>query len=868
MAWCAGLACGQGPVAPAQPTQPAGAASTATSPPTPTPPTPTPPTTTPPTATPDESLEDRLIRDVRIRRLVPPAKRGEPFTLGDLDGQTERLVLNQIRSRAGGPYNRARVSEDIERINRLGRFVQVESRVELLGDGSVNLVFTLRPTPVIADVQVVGNKALSDQEILPGADVLVGTPADPFQIDRAARSIEDQYRSRGYYLAKVTVNRTELDDSGVVIFEVKEGERVRVMRIDFEGNASFREAEFSDTIKTKVAGLLESGPLDDATLDDDVAALARFYRDRGYLDVRVDRLVTPAPNGKEAIVRFVIDEGRVFTLRTVRLEYDDLTQVFADEAAAREYAGEFGTVESPPGVEKTFVARRPGPFSTEQAMGLMLIKPGDVYSADKLNKSVTSLEQAFGKLGYFGEGGLPGVRIERRELRDPAEPRVDVQLRVSRLGTPSRVGEVIVTGNDITKTKVVHRQVTLLPERPLDPTQVEETIRRLDQINLFEPRSVKIAAQAPDPLEPEYRDVIVEVKETNTGSLSAGGAISSDAALTGTISFKQRNFDVADTPDTFGELISGRAFRGAGQTFALDLAPGSRAQTYRVSLSDPYLLESDYSGSAALSYRTRDYREYDERRYGANFALGRRFGSRWNATVPIRIEAIDLSDIDPSEPVDYFAVEDENVLTGVGLALTRSTLNNAFVPTKGARVELGIEQVGVLGGDFDFTVLKAEHEVFLPIDEDFRGRATVLSLNTRVSLIPQGQDAAPVYERFYLGGNNFRGFSLRTISPRGIRNDTSELGSDPVGGSFSFFWGVQINQPLFDDILSGVAFIDTGTVNEEPSLDNYRVSVGVGLRVNIRALSPAPLAFDFGVPVLRQDNDRERVFTFTVDIPF
>ena len=77
-----------------------------------------------------------------------------------------------------------------------------------------------------------------------------------------------------------------------------------------------------------------------------------------------------------------------------------------------------------------------------------------------------------------------------------------------------------------------------------------------------------------------------------------------------------------------------------------------------------------------------------------------------------------------------------------------------------------------------------------------------------------------------------------------------------------------MTQPLFEEILSGAVFIDSGTVTEDPGFDDYRVTAGFGLRIVVPALSPAPLAFDFGWPLLKEDSDETRVFSFTLDVPF
>lgn len=773
--------------------------------------------------------EDRPIREIRITAFDDAGGPG-----GVLESGLKQRVENNIRSRVGSPYRGETVLTDVERLNRLGVFKRVESYAQLLADGGVSLMFTVEEQPVIQDVQVTGNRRLNDAKLAAAVDLLVGTPVDRFQIDRAARRIEDLYREKGYYLARVTVDLDELEASNIVLFRIREGQRIKITDIQFEGNEAFTGRILRREIETRVTGLLRTGELDDLQLDRDVASLVKFYRNKGYLDVRSDRIIRPSPDSKEAVVVFLVDEGPVYTLRDLKVEFA-------------------------PGAGDDPV------FTDEQLLGLMRLNPGDVYSIGLLDESLKAVRNAYGQLGYVD------AVVQQHELRDTVRPEVDLLLRIN-AGRRYKTGEVIIATKDsqsITRQNVVRRQVEVRPERPLDTTAIERTERRLRQLRLFSPlppdQGVRITIQPPDPAEPEYRDVFIEVEETDTGSFDIGGAVSSDAGLVGRIAMTQRNFDVTDTPDSWGDLFSGKAFRGAGQTFQIEAMPGNEVQTYSMSLTEPYLFESDYSGSVSGFFRDRQFDEYDEERFGGRINVGRRFGTRWSGSLGLRVDSVALSDIAPDRPVDVFAVSDRSVFMGIGPRLARTSLDRIFLPNRGSRTEVSFEQVL---GDFTFSTVRAEYSVYIPIREDFLGRATVLKLDGRVAYQLQDSDEIPTYERLYLGGSSFRGFDFREVSPKGIRNDTGVLGGDPVGGTWMLFTGVEIRQPIYEEIFHVVGFLDAGTVTNDPGIDEYRVSVGVGVRFSIPQLSPAPIALDFGFPIVKEDGDRRRVFSFSVDLPF
>lgn len=731
------------------------------------------------------------------------------------------LVENNIRTAVGEPYAAATIQQDVRNLTRLNQFRIILPVTELTPDRSgVIVTFQFDEWPLAEDVQVTGNLAVKDQDLFDAVLIRPGDPLDTFQINRAREMIIELYQKRGFYLAQVEVDSNVLTESSIVLFRVREGPRVKIRAIEFRGNEAFGSNQLQSNVKTKTAlFLLRTGQLDEEALAADIAKLTDYYKDRGYLDVRIERQLDLSNDLKEAKVVFLIEEGRLFTMRSVRLE----------------------------GATRILPA---------QVAGLIEIKTGDVYSKDKIEKSRTILLEGLGRQGYVD------VTVETRATRDAAEPFVDLLITI-REGEVAYTGEVTVKGNKTTRSEVILREVDLRPSRPLSTVAIERAKRDIRGIGLF--TEARITPADPDPADPRYRDVIIEVQEGDTGSINFGAAVSSDLGLFGSIGLTQRNFDIADFPDSFDEFIRGRAFRGAGQVFNINLQPGNEFSNFSVSLSEPYLFGTDNALASSFAYTLRDLNSYDETRWGGSLRLSRRLGEVWTGYVSSRFQSIDLSDIERTAPIDVFNVEDENIVTGLGAGIVRTSVDNRLRPTRGSRVELGVEQIGALGGDFDFTRLTAEHNVFLALSEDFLGRKSVLSLKTRVGYQFGGD--SPIYERFFLGGRSFRGFDYRTVSPRGLR-PTGIPSDDPIGGDWLFFWGAEYEFPIFERFVGGVAFVDTGTVTSDLGFDDYRVSVGFGLRLYIPQLGQAPLAFDFGFPIVKLDTDDRQLVSFSIDVPF
>ena len=752
-------------------------------------------------------LSHRPVADVIIEGL----KRVEP-----------QLVLNQVRLAPGDVYDPEIVEQDIVRITHLGRFSSVQARVEPLDDGSVVVAYVVQEQPLLQAVEVVGNKQVSDQKLLSAVVIRRGDPVDRFLIDRAIHEIKRVYEKEGYFVTDVTVDEQHLAESSILIFRVREGPTIRIRDVRFEGNEVFTSKQLSSKIQSRpYLWILRKGQLNRDHLDADSALLRDFYHGRGYLDAQIGRRIDLAPNQKDAVVVFVVDEGPMYTVASVRIDGNEV-------------------------------------FSPQQIIEALKLRAGDVFSSESLGRSRQAVVDLYGTLGYIEAN----VQIERLFFED--RPMVELLVSIEE-GKPYWVGTVSVKGNRLTQDKVIYRQLRgLNPGRRFDGAALAKSERRLRESSLFDEAKITILGEPDD----RYRDVLIDVKEANTGRLSFGAGISSDAGLLGAIDLSQRNFDIANPPGSFADLIRGRGFRGAGQTFNLALQPGNETSRYSVGFREPYFLDSEFSFGFNFLFFEREREDWDEQRLGGTISLGHRFGDVWSAAVRFRGEQIEISDIDPSAPVDVFAVNGETVVTSIGLNATRNTTDSRLFPTRGNLLQMGITRSGAMGGDFDFTRADAEFRQFWTVDEDFYGRRTVLSLRVEVGYILE-EDEAPIFERFYAGGHRtFRGFSFRGVGPRGIRNDTGTLGDDPVGGDWLFLAGLEYNFPIYQEIVRGVFFTDTGTVQDDVGMDQYRVSIGAGVRLKIPFLGQAPFALDFAVPLLKEDGDDSQLFSFDLALPF
>ncbi len=362
----------------------------------------------------------------------------------------------------------------------------------------------------------------------------------------------------------------------------------------------------------------------------------------------------------------------------------------------------------------------------------------------------------------------------------------------------------------------------------------------------FMPPSNIVPEGTPTPL-----DVFVE--ETRTGRFMFGVAVNSDAGVTGQITIDERNFDIAKPPGSWDDLIGGNAWRGGGQGLRIEAQPGNRVQRYVINFTDPYFTPGGISFSASAFYFDRNYFDWNESRYGGRLAWGYRLTPDLSVTAAGRAENINI--FEPrviGVPALDEALGRSDLFSGK-VSLTHDTRDLPFMPTEGHLFELSYEQVF---GSFDYPRGELNYSQYFMLRQrpDGSGRHT-LALSTRLGV---SGSQTPIFENYFAGGfSSLRGFQFRGASPieSGIR----------VGGQFQWINSAEYFFPLTaDDMIRGTFFCDFGTVEDDVAVrwENFRFAPGFGFRINVPALGPAPLAFDFAFPVASAGSDIEQTFSF------
>jgi len=340
-----------------------------------------------------------------------------------------------------------------------------------------------------------------------------------------------------------------------------------------------------------------------------------------------------------------------------------------------------------------------------------------------------------------------------------------------------------------------------------------------------------------------------------TGRIMLGGAVNSDAGVTGQLTVDERNFDITRWPRSFRDLFSGTAFRGAGQTLRLEAAPGNEFQRYMVNFVEPSVFNRPVSLSVSGFLFDRRFNDWDEQRLGGRLALGYRITPDLSVSAGVSGQNVEIRNPRVLGVAELDDVLGDNELYSGEVSLRHDTRNSPLLASRGHYFEFTFEEAF---GDFNYARFETEFRQYWTLAEraDGSGKQT-LSYSTQVGF--SGEET-PIFENFFAGGYaTLRGFDFRGASP------VDPATGVELGGRFQWLNSVEYMFPITaDDAFRGVAFVDFGTVESDVEIDpdNFRVAPGLGLRVAIPMLGPAPLAFDFAYPLAESDLDDRRIFSF------
>jgi len=706
------------------------------------------------------------------------------------------VIFMRIRTKEGDRVDRKTIREDIRTIMETGYFRQVT--VEALPvEGGVKIVYHVEERPTIREVRYEGVKKLEEDDLKEVVTIQPNTFLNIGDLKENVEKIRKLYANEGYFRADVEYEAEPCGNNQVnVVFKVQENEEIKVRKVLFLGNERFSDKQLGGILQTKKKSMLSfitsAGAYKEDVLKDDVTRLTLWYLDHGYLQFSAKPPLTLSTE-KGMYVFFIMEEGEQYTVKSVKWENATKEEEF-------------------------------------NLTGLQTLLPGQIFSRQKLTDDITAMTD------YFADQGYAFAEIVPLYFPDDASLTVDVIYRVQR-GEKYYIGDIRIAGNTKTRDKVIRREMAMIEGDLYSSSMLQFSKSEVERLGYFDTVNINIEPGS----DPNLLDVVVSVKEGQTGTLSGGAGFSS-----------------TDQFILMANVTQSNLF-GRGQILSLNAEIGGTQQNFSLSFTEPWLFDIPLSAGFDAFNTERVYQDFTRKSTGGALRLGYELRQFLRGNVMYRYEDVEVTDVSQLASITLRAEEGRSTVSSVTFSLVHNTLDNPMFPMKGW-MNIGTAELAgtFLGGTTDFVKFQADTGVYIPIIWD-----TTVHLRARAGW---GEgingDRLPVFERYFVGGiSTVRGYDVRSLGP--------EVDGVLIGGNKELIFNAEYIFPIAPSLkLRGLFFFDAGNAFDEDEsieLRNLRLSVGGGFRW----FSPmGPLTFVLGFPLDPQEGEDSSAVQFSIGTPF
>lgn len=712
-------------------------------------------------------------------------------------------LLYYIKTRAGDVYDPAALERDLKELLSLNFFDKTATRVltEEGVRGGVNVIFEVRELPIIRDLQFKGSKAVPESDILKAfREQRVGISKeaiyDPVKARNATRILRELLASKGYPNAKVSISEEEVSATSIALtFDVDQGNRSRIVEIEFEGNEHFKDGELRNALElVRETGIITrfkgQDILDLRKLQYDLQKNVRSYMfSKGYFQAQIGEPEVVGLGYKRTGLPIV----KMFPLPLVTSKDDTLKIIVPITEGKIFRVGELK-------VEGNSI------FSEQQILAYVGLQKGEIADGKRLQEAVyENLKKVYGGQGFV----LYNAEFDpdfKENPANPAEGIVDIKITIDE-GKQFRLRRLEFTGNTFTRDRVMRREFLINEGDVYNQIGMETSVIRLNQTQYFDPIDKDKDVEIRTDEEQGEVDLIVKVKEKGRQQISFNGGVS---GIGGTF---------------FGLEYSTNNLAGRGEVLSLSTGIGNRQASFQFTYQQPYFRERPISaGFSIFASKAKFFGEgtflstdnqvladalnpfgtvttdsgnlFTQSTYGGTvFATAplselyfkkRRFTQFSRVGLTYQFSATSIQDPENNTddntvvPVIY---SQPNILTSRITATfvydTRQPAANGIDTLRGTQLSASFALAG-LGGDVRTYQPNISFSKFIPIRRKksknpevfaFRIMAGTVGSFATTSTIRNANSLSfvggvPIYERYYLGSeSDIRGYDSRSIGP-------------------------------------------------------------------------------------------------------
>jgi outer membrane protein insertion porin family len=727
----------------------------------------------------------------------------------------QRIEAGTIRSylvvRPGDPFDPDRLDRSVKTLFSTGLFKDVQ----LSRSGNV-LIVNVEENPLVNQVAFEGNHKLSDDQIKAEIQTKPRAVFTAAMVEADRRKILDLYAKKGNFDATVTPKIIRQDQNRVdVVFQITDGATTLIAKIAIVGNHAFSESDLMDVISSRESRwwrfLSTADEYDPERINFDKELLRRFYYKNGYADFEVlDATAELSPDRKGFFVTYTIREGERYKIGTI-----------------------------------TYTSQIKG-ITPEQLRAVVDLHQGDWFNGEAAAKTSDAIEE------YVHNRGYAFVEVKPRDKKEPENHIIDLTFDVGE-GPRVYIERIDIVGNTRTKDKVIRREFRLAEGDAFNAELIRKTRQRLEDLGYFQSVGITTAPGTA----PDKAIVTTRISEKATGELSFGGGFSTDAGALLNIGLSERN------------LV------GTGINAGINGILAQKRSSINMSVTDPYFLDRNLAaGFDAFLIQTNflGTEPYDERRVGGDGRIGYEINDHLRQVWSYSLVSREIFDVVSTASPIILNETGYSTLSQVSLLTSIDYRDSKLYPHSGWGIDVGIDYAG-LGGSVDFIRNNVSGAYYIPLDKltgndlwDLKFSATVGYMQD----LGNGKDL--IIDRFFLGGDNLRGFQTGGAGP----HDT--ISGDPVGGKTLWTESQEMQFPLpgvpRDIGLTGRAFIDVGALFNAkfpngtcsgcgpvnivaPTTPRLGAGVGISWRTQFGLIN-----LDLAPIVLKQPSDQTQLFRF------
>ena len=616
------------------------------------------------------------------------------------------------------------------------------------------------------------------------------------------KRMEALYRSKGFYLAKIDYSLKEnLDRNEVIIdFKINEGNKVYIKNISIKGNESIKTKKLKALMNTKKAGLFSKGILKDDVIEKDMEAIIVLYRQNGFTEAKIlEKKIIMNKEKTEMELTINIFEGPKTTIDKI-------------------------------------IVKGNSAYSLDDITKAMKSREGKPYIEAQANEDRFSILALYSKKGYI----YATVDLKRFSKEDKQLIELIYTIKEDK---PVSFGRIFLTGNVLTKEKVVYRELLIHSEEPYDYEKILKSQRKLYRLGIFSDVKIEPVKEIKkdEPEQREYvKDIQISVKERNAGAVEFGVGFGDVEKLRGFVEVSHKNLW------GYNRHVTVRAEASAVET------------KYFIGFKEPWFLNNPVEARAGAGYQTEEKVGYSLRRLSVTSGIDKSFTEYIRGSLLYQYEDVELYNVKPDA---ILASEDEGhiAISSLNPSIIIDFRNNPFNPTSGSLHGLSVKNAAdYLGSEAKFIKASLQTSWYYSA---FKWSVFALSAKGGIGRGLGHFEDMPISERFLAGGRTtVRGYRQDYLGPKGYTGT-------PTGGNAMIVLNAELR--FFLPYNFGlVFFVDSGNVwrnYNDFNLIELKYTTGAGIRYNTPV---GPLRLDYGHKLDREIGEDVGEWHFTLGHAF